>query len=238
MYIQGFIVPVPDDRKAEYQDIAEKFWDIAKDYGATEHVEAWEADVSDGRQTDFRKAVKLAAGEKVVFSWVMWKDKATAHASQEAMMADERMKQFGEDMPLDGKRMVVGGFEPIVDEGRPAGGYVDGFVAPVPNGNREAYRAMAAKAAKVFLEHGAVRDIEAWGVDTPMGDVTSFPRSVEAGDDESVVFSFVEWPDEEARNEGWKKVMADERMQPGQDMPFDGKRMFWGGFVPFVSKGR
>jgi uncharacterized protein YbaA (DUF1428 family) len=145
-------------------------------------------------------------------------------------------------MPFDGKRMVFGGFEPIVEEGKPGGGpgtgYVDGFVAPVPNGNREAYRAMAAKAAKVFLEHGAVRDLEAWGVDTPVGEVTSFPRSVGAEDGESVVFSFVEWPDEATRNAGWEKVMADERMKPDFDnMPFDGKRMFWGGFAPIVAEG-
>jgi uncharacterized protein YbaA (DUF1428 family) len=237
MYIQGFIVPVPGDKKAEYKDVAEKFWPIAHDYGATEHVEAWEADVADGKQTDFRKAVKLADDEKVVFAWVSWPDKATADASRDKMMADERMKQFGGDMPFDAKRMVFGGFEPIVEEGTPTGGYVDGFVAPVPNGKREEYREMAAKAAKVFLEYGAVRDLEAWGVDTPKGEVTSFPRSVEAKDDESVVFSFVEWPDEATRKAGWEKVMADERMQ-GQDMPFDGKRMFWGGFEPLVAKGR
>ena len=83
-----------------------------------------------------------------------------------------------------------------------------------------------------------MRDLEAWGVDTPKGEVTSFPRSVEAGDDETVVFSFVEWPDEAARNAGWEKVMADERMKPGPDgMPFDGKRMFWGGFSPIVAEG-
>ena len=237
MYIQGFIVPVPGDKKAEYKDVAEKFWEIAKDYGATEHVEAWEADVADGKHTDFRKAVQLADGEKVVFAWVVWKDKATLDGNQEKMMADERMNQFGDDMPFDAKRMIYGGFEPIVEEGKPTGGYVDGFVAPVPNDKREEYSAMAVKSAKVFLEHGAVRDFEAWGVDTPKGEVTSFPRSVEAKDGESVVFSFVEWPDEAARNEGWQKVMADERMQ-GQDMPFDGKRMFWGGFEPLVAKGR
>jgi uncharacterized protein YbaA (DUF1428 family) len=238
MYIQGFILPVKGENKDAYRDVAEKFWPIAHDYGATEHVEAWEVDVPDGKQTDFRKAVKLADGEKIVFSWVVWPDKATADGCHEKMMADPRMEEFGEEMPFDGKRMVFGGFEPIVNEGCPAGGYVDGFVAPVPNAKRDEYREMAAKAAKVFLEHGAVRDLEAWGVDTPKGEVTSFPRSVEATDDESVVFSFVEWPDEQARHEGWKKVMADERMQPGEDMPFDGKRMFWGGFEPFVAKGR
>jgi uncharacterized protein YbaA (DUF1428 family) len=239
MYVQGFIVPVPADKQDAYREVAEKFWPIAHDNGALEHVEAWEADVSDGKQTDFRKAVALEPNEKVVFSWVIWPDKATADANNEKMMTDPRMEEMGSEMPFDARRMVFGGFEPIVEEGKPGGGYFDGFVAPVPNGNREAYREMAAKAAKVFIEHGAVRDLEAWGVDTPKGEVTSFPRSVEAGEDESVVFSFVEWPSEEARNAGWEKVMADERMKPDfENMPFDGARMFWGGFTPIVDKGR
>jgi uncharacterized protein YbaA (DUF1428 family) len=118
MYINGFIVPVQADKKAEYQDIAEKFWEIAKDYGALEQVEAWEADVKDGKWTDFRRAVDLKPGEAVVFSWVIWKDKAAADASHDTMMADERMKQFGSDMPFDGKRMVFGGFAPLVVRGR------------------------------------------------------------------------------------------------------------------------
>ena len=118
MYINGFIVPVQADKKAEYRDIAEKFWEIARDYGALEQVEAWEADVKDGKWTDFRRAVDLKEGEKVVFSWVIWKDKATADASHDTMMKDERMKQFGGEMPFDGKRMVFGGFEPLVVRGR------------------------------------------------------------------------------------------------------------------------
>ena len=238
MYLQGFIVPVSAERQDEYREVAEKFWPIAHDNGAIEHVEAWEADVPDGKQTDFRRAVGLEDGEKVVFSWVAWPDKATAEASHEKMMSDPRMEEFGSEMPFDGKRMVFGGFEPIVEEGAPKGGYIDGFVAPVPDANREAYREMAAKAAKVFLEHGAIRDVEAWGSGLDWGKTTSFPRSVEAKEGESVVFSFIEWPDENTRNEGWEKVMADERMKPGDDMPFDGKRMYWGGFKPIVDRGR
>ncbi|MXO60237.1 DUF1428 family protein [Altererythrobacter salegens] len=114
MYINGFVVPVPADKQDEYSDVAGKFWEIAKDYGAIEHVEAWEDDVKDGKQTDFRRAVDLKDGEKVVFSWVIWRDKAAADASHEKMMADERMKQFSGEMPFDGKRMIVGGFEPLV----------------------------------------------------------------------------------------------------------------------------
>ena len=76
MYMQGFIVPVPADKQDAYKDVAEKFWPIAHDNGAIEHVETWEADVSDGKQTDFRRAVALKDGEKVVFAWVAWPDKA------------------------------------------------------------------------------------------------------------------------------------------------------------------
>src|SRR5690606_25376825 len=119
MYIQGFVVPVKEDDKDAYRDVAEKFWPIVHDYGATEHVEAWEADISDGKQTDFRRAVAHEPGEKVVFAWVAWPDKATADTGHEKMMSDPRMEQFGPEMPFDGKRMVFGGFEPIVEEGRP-----------------------------------------------------------------------------------------------------------------------
>lgn len=114
MYIQGFVIPVPADKKSQYQDVAEKFWEIAKDHGALSQVETWEADVPDGQVTDFRRAVALQSGEKVVFSWMTWPDRATAKASHEKMMADPRMKQFGEDMPFDGKRMIYGEFEPLV----------------------------------------------------------------------------------------------------------------------------
>jgi uncharacterized protein YbaA (DUF1428 family) len=152
----------------------------------------------------------------------------------EKMRTDQRM--MSEPMPFDGKRMIFGGFEPIVDEAVAGGdvGYTDGFVVPVPDGNREAYRAMSAKAAPVFKEYGATRHVEAWGDDVPEGKVTDFRRSVQAGDDEKVVFSFIEWPDKATRDEGWKQVMADERMKPDENMPFDGQRMFWGGFASVV----
>ena len=237
MYIQGFLVPVPADKQDAYREVAEKFWPIVHDLGALEHVEAWESDVPDGEQTDFRRAVALAGGEKVVFSWVIWPDKATADASHERMMTDPRMAEFSGEMPFNAKRMVFGGFEPIVEEGRPGGGYFDGFVAPVPNGNREAYRAMAAKAAGVFREYGATRVVEAWGDDVPEGQVTDFRRAVKAEEGENVVFSWIEWPSKQARDEAWPKLMEDERMKPDfANMPFDGKRMFWGGFSTLVDE--
>lgn len=118
MYVSAFVLAVPEQHKETYREIAEKFWDIAKDYGALEHVEAWELDVPDGERTDFRRAVQIEPGEKVVFAWMIYPDKETADGSHEKIMADPRMKEFGEEMPFDGKRMIYGGFEPLVWKGR------------------------------------------------------------------------------------------------------------------------
>lgn len=117
MYIQGFIVPVPEDKKEAYRKIAADFWPIARDYGCIGHYECWEADVKDGQQTDFRRAVALEPGEKVVFSWMVWPDKATADAGHAKMMDDKRFEEMGE-MPFDGKRMIWAGFAPIFTMGR------------------------------------------------------------------------------------------------------------------------
>jgi uncharacterized protein YbaA (DUF1428 family) len=133
-------------------------------------------------------------------------------------------------MPFDGKRMIYGGFEAIVEEGAPGGRYTDGFVVPVPEGKRDAYRELASKMAKVFRQNGASRVVEAFSNDVPKGEVTDFYRAVKAEDGEGVVFSFIEWPDKQTRDEAWNKIMADESLRPQGEMPFDGKRMFWGGF--------
>ena len=108
--------------------------------------------------------------------------------------------------------------------------YIDGFVVPVPADKKDAYRALAAKAAPIFKEHGALRVVECWGEDIPDGKVTDFKGAVKAQAGENVVFSWIVWPSKEARNEGNRKVMADPRLNMGEDMPFDGKRMIYGGF--------
>jgi uncharacterized protein YbaA (DUF1428 family) len=113
--------------------------------------------------------------------------------------------------------------------------YVDGFVTAVPTANREAYRKHAELAADVFKKHGALTIVECWGDDVPEGKLTSFPMAVKCQSDETVVFSWVTWPTRAARDEGWKKVMADPRMQPDANpMPFDGKRLIYGGFQIIV----
>ena len=107
--------------------------------------------------------------------------------------------------------------------------YIDGFVIPVPEGKKSDYREVAAKAAPVFREHGALRIVECWGDDIPDGTVTDFKRAVKAEAGENVVFSWIEWPSKAVRDEAYPKVMNDPRMTM-DDMPFNGKRMFWGGF--------
>lgn len=108
--------------------------------------------------------------------------------------------------------------------------YVDGFVVPVKKTNKDAYVKMAKMAATIWMDHGATEVVECWGDDVPEGKVTSFPMAVKLEDDETVVFSWVTWPDRQSRDAGNEKVMADPRMQMGDDMPFDGKRLIFGGF--------
>ena len=88
--------------------------------------------------------------------------------------------------------------------------------------------------AGVFRQHGANRVLESIADDVKRGEVTDFYRAVKAEDGETVVFSFIEWPDKATRDDAWKAIMADESMKPDGDMPFSGQRMFWGGFQPIV----
>jgi uncharacterized protein YbaA (DUF1428 family) len=113
--------------------------------------------------------------------------------------------------------------------------YVDGFVLAVPKARIEDYKKMAQLGAEVWMSHGAVSYVECIGDDVPYGELTSFPRAVQAKDDEVVVFSWITYRDKASRDEINAKVMADERMKGGmENAPFDGKRMIFGGFAPFL----
>lgn len=117
--------------------------------------------------------------------------------------------------------------------------YVDGFVLAVPTANREAFIEHARKADAVFMEQGATRVFECWGDDVKPGKQTDFRRAVDAKDDESVCFSWIEWPSKEVRDAAMAKMdelMKDPRMDHDKNpMPFDGKRLIYGGFVPVVT---
>jgi len=119
----------------------------------------------------------------------------------------------------------------LYHNGEKAMSYVDGFVIAVPEVNKEDYRALAAKAAPLFKEFGATRVVECWADDVPEGKQTDFYRAVQAEENETVVFSWIEYPSKEVRDTANEKMMADPRMKElGNRMPFDGKRMIYGGF--------
>lgn len=111
--------------------------------------------------------------------------------------------------------------------------YVDGFVAAVPAGNKDAFLAHATEALKLFKELGAIRVVECWGDDIPDGTLTDFKGAVKARDDEVVVFSWIEWPSKEVRDAAMQAMTNDPRMRD-MKMPFDGKRMIYGGFQPIL----
>ena len=108
--------------------------------------------------------------------------------------------------------------------------YIDGFVIAAPTANRQEVIDYAARFDPIFIEFGALRVVEAWGVDVPHGKLTDFYRAVDAKDDETVMFSWIEWPDKATRDAGMQKMMEDPRMGADNPLPFDGKRMIFGTF--------
>lgn len=115
--------------------------------------------------------------------------------------------------------------------------YVDGFVVPVPKKNLAAYKRLARRAGKIWREHGAIAYVECLGDDVPTGKTTSFPQSVKLKPGEVVVFSWIVYKTRAQRDRVNKLVMADPRLADMMDpkaLPFDGKRMFWGGFKTIV----
>lgn len=113
-------------------------------------------------------------------------------------------------------------------------GYVDGFVLAVPQSNKEAYQALAAQMAPLFRELGATRVVECWGDDVPDGKLTDFRRAVKAEPEEAVVFAWIEYPSKQIRDAAMARMMSEERFRPMGEMPFDGKRMIFGGFAPLL----
>ena len=108
--------------------------------------------------------------------------------------------------------------------------YIDGYVAAIPEKNKDAYLKIAKEAAAIFRDHGALQVVETWGDDVPDGEITSFPKAVNANDDEVVMFAWIVWPSKAERDKGNEAAMQDPRLQ-GPPIPlFDSKRMIYGGF--------
>ncbi|WP_044564584.1 DUF1428 domain-containing protein [Azospirillum sp. B4] len=117
MYIVGIVIPVPEDKQDAYRRWAENGAALFKEYGCLEIVESWEDNVPDGKLTDFRRAVAAQPGEKIVYSWQIWPDKATLEAVEAKMGEDTRFNIPG-DMPFDAKRLIYGCFSPLHIMGR------------------------------------------------------------------------------------------------------------------------
>ena len=114
--------------------------------------------------------------------------------------------------------------------------YVDGFVLAVATERKDEYQRFAQRMAPMFRRHGALSVVECWGDDVPGGELTSFPLAVQCADDETVVFAWITWPDKETRDTGTKRVMeeAEASGEQAETIPFDGKRMIFGGFRTIV----
>ncbi len=113
-YVDGFIVPVQKNKLAAYRTLAKKAAKIWREYGALEYIECAADDVKVGKRTSFPRSVKLKPDETVFFSWIVYKSRADRDRVLKKVMSDPRMSRMGKDMPFDGKRMIYGGFKPVV----------------------------------------------------------------------------------------------------------------------------
>ncbi|HEV2081974.1 MAG TPA: DUF1428 domain-containing protein [Brevundimonas sp.] len=114
--------------------------------------------------------------------------------------------------------------------------YYSGFLTPVKSADKDRYIASAAKSWPVFQKYGALQQVETWGDDVPDGETTSFPMAVKKQDDEVVVLSWIKWPDKSTADACYATMDTDPAWKE-MDMPFDGKRMMWGGFAPIFEEG-
>ena len=114
-YVDGFLVAVPESNRAAYLEMAAEVAEVFRDHGALRVVECWGDDVPDGVLTSFPMAVKVEPGETVVFAWIEWPSREVRDAGHAKVMADPRVKLPGSGMPFDGKRMIFGGFETMLD---------------------------------------------------------------------------------------------------------------------------
>src|SRR6516165_8987319 len=151
-YIDGFVAAVPTANREKFKKHADEAAAIFKEYGALSVVDCWGDDVPEGKITSFSMAVQRKDDETVVFSWIVWPSKEARKAAWDKMMADPRMKPEGNPMPFDGKRMIYGGFEPIIsrrENGRPSMNK-QGSAGSTATNTIRLHRVLAAKPDKVY----------------------------------------------------------------------------------------
>lgn len=231
-YYTGSVTPVPNANRQAYIDHATRAWPIMREHGATRMVETWGEDVQRGKWTDFHRAVDAKEGESIVFAWLEWPDRASSDAAFRKMMDDPSFSEKLGEIPFDGKRMIWGGFSPVFEGGTDKGaGYMQGFLTPVPKDNREAFAKLAREAYdSMFAPNGCLGSYECWGEEVPHGKQTDMYRATDAKDGETVAFSWTAWPDRATCDAAGKAMEASMEGKPMPEMPFDGKRMIWGGF--------
>lgn len=117
MYVAGYVIPVPEEKKEAYRRWAEKSGAFFREYGCLEIVESWEDHVPEGKVTDFRRAVQAKEGERIVFTWQIWESKEALDAAEAKMHEDPRMDP-PDDIPFDARRLIVGCFAPLYKMGR------------------------------------------------------------------------------------------------------------------------
>ncbi|MDO5643173.1 MAG: DUF1428 domain-containing protein [Paracoccus sp. (in: a-proteobacteria)] len=233
----GMIAPVPLASRAAYLEHARAIWPLFRRYGARRMVDTWGVDTPPGKLTDYQRAVAAQADEAITFAWIEWPDRTTADAAWPAIEADPDMAAMA-SMPFDGSRVIMGGFAPLVSVGQTAGaGYYQGFLLAVPKANRAAYEKMAREAWGMFAGHGALGTVEAWGEDVPHGRKTDMYRATLAEPDEAILFSWIAWPDRATCDAAGRKMQAEMAGRDMPQMPFDGRRMIWGGFETLFDSG-
>lgn len=235
-YVDGFVLAVPNANREAYRKLASEASVVFRWHGAIGFVENWGVDVPQGKVNCFNSAVMRKPDETVMFSWIVWPDRAARDAGNAAVMVDPDLGGPGMQMPFDGMRMIFGGFEHLLGDALARPGLVDGTLMPVPAANRAAYREKAVLMADLFREHGAISVVDCWSDDVPEGKVNSFHTAVLRRPEEAIVFSWINWQDKAAQEKGWASVMADPRMEAlspktvGADMG----RMVYGTFEPLV----
>ena len=228
-YFEGFIVPVPEANKDSYQEARDRFAPMVQEFGVGRMVESWDSDVPEGKVTDFRKAVDAKPDEKIVFSWFEYPSKQARDAANQKMMSDPRMADMGSDMPFDGKRMVMGGFDAIVEEGSGGGTYTDGFVVPVPEPIATPIASWPRKSQGLPRAWRDARDRDARRrrptmARSPTSTARCRPRTAKRSPSPSS-----NGPTRRPATRPGRRSWRTDRMQHGGDV-FEGNRMFWGGF--------
>lgn len=235
-YVDGFVLAVPNANKEAYRKLATDASRVFKKHGAIGFVENWGVEVPQGKTNCMNSAVMKKPDETVMFSWIVWPDRATRDTGNNAVMEDPELGGPGMEMPFDGMRMIYGGFDVVLGDALAEPGIIDGTVLPVPAEKRAEYVAASKKMAEMFLEHGATSVVDAWADDVPEGKVNSFHTAVLEKPGEAVVFSWINWPNADVQKKAWETIMGDPRMEKynpktvGADMG----RMIFGSFSPLV----